>query len=72
MNRSPADFLRDIRIRNEAAARYDGFAEDLSRLGDEMATVGAGVIADQCRQFAYVAWRAAQAEHLDPDPEDQP
>jgi hypothetical protein len=68
VNRSPADFLRDIRIRNEAAARYDEFAEDLTRLAVEMAEVGADTIAHQCEQFAYIAWRASQAEHMDPEP----
>ncbi len=62
----------DTRIADRAASQYDAMSEDLSLLGDQMELVGAEAIAQTCREFAYIAWRAAQAEHLDPTPGEVP
>lgn len=72
IQRTPADFLRDRLVRDEAVRRYDGFAEDMAELGAELAGVGATVMARECLEFAFIAARASQAEHLDPEPEGLP
>lgn len=66
--RTPADFLRDIDVRNRAAADYDQFATDLAELAEEMAEAGAALIARELRRMGYIAARASWAEHMDPEP----
>jgi hypothetical protein len=68
MNRSPADFLRDIRVRNEAAANYERFAKNQAELAFDLDEAGAEKWSEECAHFAYIAWRASRAEHLDPGP----
>lgn len=60
--------VRTERLRDQVAAIYDQLAEEIAVLGDEMELVGDRDKTLLFREYAYVAWRAGRAEHLDPEP----
>jgi len=56
-----------VSLQDQVAAVYDALAEEIAVLGDEMEHVGDRQKTLLFREYAYVAWRAGRAEHLDPE-----
>jgi hypothetical protein len=55
-------------LQDQIAAVYDQLAEEIAVLGDQMEAVGNRDKTLLFREYAYVAWRAGRAEHVDPEP----